>query len=519
MKTSRIYYFIFVLLTVIAGCTKDFDQINTNPAKITEVGSREFGFMFSRAQSAATIHRPYTQTISILMPDLYAQYYALTTTSFTTDRYALNDGWLSRPAIITYVLTMPQLQAIFNNSTPVSEEYALANIMKAYAFHRFTDQYGPVPYFGAGKTGSVIAYDSQETIYDDLFKRLDSAVINLKASTRANVFGAQDLIYGGDISKWVSFANTLRLRMALRISKISPDRAKKEAEAAVLSGVMTTNTQTASIERSLNGDDANGLAFNAANNEFSMSSTMASYLKGYADPRLGIYFQAAINSGQFKGLRNGSSATAINLPGNRPAETSNLGPKWVQINASKTAWTPNLAARQEVMAAAEAYFLRAEGVLNGWNMGGGTAKEYYEKGIELSLQQWGITDMTIIQNYINSAALPAAPGDVANSPAVATTPIKWAATTTGQRAQIGTQKWLAIFPDGIEGWSEFRRTGYPVMYPLLQSDNADLPIGTFIKRLPYSSVEASTNAEGLAGGRKLLGGPDNAATKVWWDVD
>nr|WP_068888439.1 SusD/RagB family nutrient-binding outer membrane lipoprotein [Pedobacter panaciterrae] len=519
MKRYSIYYVMFVLLAAITGCTKDFEDINTNPSKITTVGVRELGFMFSRAQSAATIHRPYTQTISILMPDLYSQYYALTTTSFTTDRYALNDGWLSRPAIITYVLTMPQLQAIFNNTAASSEEYALANIMKAYTFHRFTDQFGPVPYFGAGSTASSIAYDTQEAIYNDLFKRLDSAVVNLKASTKANVFGSQDLIYAGDISKWISFANTLRLRMALRISKVSPAKAKQEAEAAVLAGVMTINAQTASIERSLNGDDANGLASNAANNEFSMSSTMASYLKGYADPRLGIYFQPAVGNGEFKGLRNGSSATAINLPGNRPVETSNLGTRWVQRNSNGTAWVPNLALRQEVMAAAEAYFLRAEGVLNGWNMGGGTAKEYYEKGIELSLQQWGVTDNTVIQAYINSAAVPVAPGDVANSAAVAGTPIKWGAAETIQRAQISTQKWLAIFPDGIEGWSEFRRTGYPVMYPLLQSDNADLPIGTFIKRLPYSSVEATTNGAALAEGRKLLGGPDNAATRVWWDVN
>lgn len=519
MKTYRIYYIMFALLIGIAGCTKDFEEINTNPSKLTEVGAREFGYMFSRAQSAATIHRPYYQTISILMPDLYAQYYALTTTSFTTDRYAFNDTWLSRPGIITYVLTMPQLQAILNNTEVTSEEYALANIMKAYTFHRLTDQFGPVPYFGAGSASSSIAYDNQEVIYDDLFKRLDSAVVNLKASTRGNVFGTQDLIYSGDIAKWISFANTLRLRMALRISNISPARARQEAEAAVLAGTMTTNAQTATIERSLNGDDANGLAFNAANNEFSMSSTMASYLKGYQDPRLNVYFQPAVGNGQFKGLRNGSSSTAINLPGNRPTETSNLGTRWAQRNANGTAWVASLGLRQDVMAAAEAYFLKAEGVLNGWNMGGGTAKEYYEKGIELSLQQWGITDNTIIQQYISSTAVPVAPGDVANSPAVSNVTVSWGATDAIQRAQIGIQKWLAIFPDGIEAWSEFRRTGYPAMYPLLQSDNADLPIGTFIKRLPYASLDAATNGAALAEGIKLLGGPNNAATRVWWDVN
>ncbi|HWV70345.1 MAG TPA: SusD/RagB family nutrient-binding outer membrane lipoprotein [Pseudosphingobacterium sp.] len=518
MKTFFIYILLPVWFLLVVSCTSDFEDINTNPSKLTEAGARELPFMFSRAQSAATIHRPYYQTISILMPDLYAQYYALTTTSFTTDRYALNDNWLSRPAIITYVLTMPQLQAIFDNTESTSGEYALANIMKAYTFQRYTDQFGPVPYFHAGSTASNIPYDSQESIYDDLFKRLDSAVVNLKNGNVNNIFGTQDLIYEGDVSKWIKFANTLRLRMALRISRVDPARAQQEAEAAIASGVMTENTESATIQRSLNGDDANGLAFNAANNEFSMSSTMASYLKGYQDPRLAVFFQPAVATGEFKGLRNGSSAIAINMPGNRPNQTSNIGVKWVERNNEGSAWQAHLDVRQEVMAAAEAYFLRAEGALNGWNVGG-SARELYEKGIAVSLQQWGVTDASVINTYIQSTAVPVAPGDEANSAAVSAIPVGWSASEAVQRAQIATQKWIAIFPDGIEAWSEFRRTGYPTMYPLLQSDNADLPLGSFINRLPYSSVEASTNGTALAEGRKLLGGPDNAATKLWWDVD
>lgn len=515
MKNYKLYYFMFFVSIALMSCTKNFDKINTNPAKLTQIGPTEFGFMFSRAESAATIHRPYYQTIEINMPDLYAQYLALTTTSFTTDRYAFNDTWLSRPGIITYVLVMPQLQAILDNTDPASAQHALANIMKAYTFQRLTDEYGPVPYFNAGSTASSIPYDSQEAIYGDLFKVLDSAVTSLKAGdTTVSVFGNQDIIYNGNIPNWIRFANTLRLRMALRISNVDPDMAKQQAEAAVLSGVLTSNTQNATIQRSLSGDDANGLSFNGADNESSMSSTMASYLKGYNDLRLGVYFQPALATGQFKGLRNGSSATEINSPGNRPQKTSNIGAGWVTWNGSS--WVPNLARRSEVMASAEAYFLLAEGTLNGWNMGGGSAREYYEEGIVLSMQQWGITDNGIIQQYINSNATPVAPGDEANSPAVSDIPIMWGATESVQRAQIGTQKWLAVFPDGIEAWSGFRRTGYPLMYPLLESDNADLPIGTFIQRLPYSSVDAATNGAALLGGIQLLGGPNTGATPVWW---
>jgi len=518
MNKQNIFFLLIAFAVSFTACTKNFSDINTNPAKITEAGPTELPFMFSRAQSAATIQRSYYQTISILMPDLYAQYYALTTTSFTTDRYALNDTWLSRPGIVTYVLTLPQLQTIFENTQAASGEYALANIMYVYVFHRLTDYYGPVPYFHAGESSTAIPYDPQDKIYEDMFKRLDSAVTNLKTLNGANVFGSYDIMYGGDTKKWIAFANTLRLRLALRISNVAPDLARQQAEAAVTSGVMTLSSESAYIKRSLNGDDANGLAFNAANTEFSMSSTMASYLKGYADPRLPVYFQPAVATGQFKGLRNGSSATAINLPGNRPAQTSNIGPRWVTWNPAAGAWVANSTVTQPVLHAAEAYFLRAEGALNGWNMGG-TAQELYEKGITVSMEEWGITDVTVINNYIQSAAVPVAPGDEANSPAVAATPVKWDAGTAVQRAQIGTQKWLCLYPDGVEAWAEFRRSGYPVMYPLLQSDNADLPVGTFIKRLPYSSVDAATNGVELKKAQDMLNGPDNAATRLWWDVN
>ncbi len=518
MNKNNIFFLIVAFVLICTGCTKKFEDINTNPAKITEAGATEIPFMFSKAESAGTIQRSYYQTISILMPDIFAQYYALTTTSFQTDRYALNDTWLSRPGIVTYVLTLPQLQTIFSVTAPTSGEYALANIMYVYVFHRLTDYYGPVPYFHAGESSLSIPYDPQDQIYADMFKRLDSAVTNLKALNGANVFGTYDIIYGGDTKKWIAFANTLRLRLALRISGIAPDEAKTQAEAAVRAGVMTTSDQSGYIQRSLNGDDANGLSFNAADNEFSMSSTMASYLKGYADPRLPVYFQPAVATGQFKGLRNGSPATAINLPGNRPAQTSNVGTRWATWSKDANAWVANLAVSEPVLHAAEAYFLRAEGALNGWDMGG-TAQDLYEQGISVSMQEWGITDATAVSNYIHSNAVPAAPGDEANSPAVSTTPVKWAATETDQRAQIGTQKWLCLFPDGVEGWAEFRRSGYPAMYPLLESDNPDLPVGKFINRLPYSSVDAATNGVELKKAQAMLGGPDNAATHVWWDVN
>ncbi|MGH2645783.1 MAG: SusD/RagB family nutrient-binding outer membrane lipoprotein, partial [Chitinophagaceae bacterium] len=99
---------------------------------------------------------------------------------------------------------------------------------------------------------------------------------------------------------------------------------------------------------------------------------------------------------------------------------------------------------------------------------------------------------------------------------VADIPVKWAAGEDEERQQIGTQKWLAIYPDAMEAWAEFRRTGYPTMYPVVESDNLDLPQGTFIQRLPYPSLEYSTDLQQVQQGVTLLGGPDKVSTPLWW---
>ena len=514
----KVFLKYILLIGLFSSCTKDFEEMNTDPNKITTVGEREMPFMFAKAQSAAAMDRSYYQTVQNLGADLYAQYYASSVTSFQADRYVLTPDWLTRFWTVVYVNTAPQLRTIMETADTTSGEYALANIWWVYAFHRLTDHFGPIPYFSAAQPVESIPYDAQNLIYDDFFKRLDEAVINLKAlGDNVTIFEGYDLMYDGNISQWIRFANTLRLRLALRISAVDPTKAQHEAEAAVASGVLTSNADNASLVKSLEGNDANGLAQVAAWNEFAMSSTIASYLKGYQDPRLAQYFQPDVTNGQYHSLRNGLPPSALNNPGNTSAQNSNVGISWVTWDKNSKTWSPQLEREQPVMSAAEAFFLRAEGALNGWNMEG-DAQDLYESGIRMSLQQWGSSESAVTA-YLTSTAVPAAPGDVSNSSAVANTPIPWASDEATERAQIGTQKWLAIFPDGMEAWAEYRRTNYPVLYPLVQSDNADLPVGAFIKRLPYPDSEGISNAAELAKGRALLDGPDNAATRVWWDIN
>ena len=181
-------------------------------------------------------------------------------------------------------------------------------------------------------------------------------------------------------------------------------------------------------------------------------------------------------------------------------------------------WIPDLASSNKltVMYSAEAYFLRAEGAVNGWNMGS-TAKELYEQGIRLSMQQWGVNSASI-NSYIQSTSLPAAPGDYLNSPAVTNIPVKFAADKATQLQQIATQKWLALFPDGIEAWAEVRRTGYPVLYPVANSDNPDMPANQIIKRFTFIDLEYESNNQAVQNALPLLNGPDKNNTPVWWDV-
>lgn len=507
--------FVCGLVLVVGSCTSDFEEMNTSKTKLTELGEDELPYLFSRAEQQASYSAGTYQIAQNLFADLYAQYFATTATYFPSDRYVMRFDWLTGHWNPIYTQVVPQLKTLFDSTDPSSAEYQLASIMWVWAFHRLTDYYGPVPYFDAGIPARSVKYDSQALIYDDFFKRLAAATTALASKTSETPYGDFDLIYAGNVAKWIKFANTLRLRLALRISAVDPTRAKTEAEAAIAGGVIESIADDAYMVKSLAGGDYNGLSQIAIWNEFRMSASMESVLKGFNDPRIGYYFQPASGTGTYEGLRNGLTAAQLGVAANSNDNTSNVGTHWT-VGAGSN-WEPQFTTKQDIMHASEAYLLRAEGALNGWKMGG-TAQELYEKGIELSLAQWGVTG-TAATTYINSTTTPIAPADQQNSPAISSIPVKWSegATSAVKREQIGTQKWLALYPDGMEAWAEFRRTRFPKLYNVVNSDNADVPKNTFIRRIPFLDVEKTSNAEAVEAAKSLLGGPDNAGTPLWWD--
>ncbi|MDB5278322.1 MAG: hypothetical protein JWR61_3277 [Ferruginibacter sp.] len=521
---NRIYTPFFCCVVLLGACTKKFDQINTDRNTVATVGSAELPFLFSKAEASAVPNIWNYQVAQNLFADQYAQYFACTATYFPSDRLNIRMDWVGAAFNPIYTDMVPQLQAIALAS-PGSAEAAIGDVVWVLGFHRVTDYWGPIPYFQAGKPGNSVPYDAQDKIYDDFFKKLDAAVTVLKTHAGENHYGSYDLIYGGDVNKWIKFANTLRLRLAMRISSVDPARAKSEAEAAVASGVFTDSpSDDALIQKSLKGDDNNGLSIMSDWNEFRMSASMESVLNGYKDPRLPVYFlpdgasKANPNgNGKYDGLRNGLTATQLTESQNSYANNAKPGKRWSSPDFGGNdnfKETP-----QNIMSVAEAYFLRAEGALMGWNMNG-NAKELYEAGITNSMKQWGITDNAAISAYISSTNVPIAPNDYLNSPAVSDAPVKFAADQATQKKQIAIQKWLAIYPDGNEAWADYRRSRTFILYPVANSENPDLPDPNtqWIRRIPFLLSEKQNNKTAVEAAASLLGpGGDKLTTPLWWD--
>lgn len=523
---TRVYLSLLCVGILVASCTKKYAEINTDRNSVATVGAAELPFLFASAEKASLPSVWTYQVAQNLFADQYAQYFACVATYFPSDRNVIRMDWVGAAFNPIYTDMVPQLQSIFEAADPNSPEYAIANIIWVNGFHKITDYWGPIPYFQAGIPSNSVAYDSQDKIYDDFFKRLTSAIAVLKANTSASPYGSYDIIYGGDVNKWIKFGNTLRLRLAMRISKVDPARAKSEAEAAVADGVMTASPDDdALIQKSTKGTDNNGLSIMSDWNEFRMSAAMESVMVGYQDPRITEYWLPdgateanPAGNGNYDGLRNGLTATQLTQAQNSYSANAKVGKRWSSPSFGGDA--SYLTTPQNIMCAAEAYFLRAEGVLLGWNMGGGTAQDYYNEGITNSMKQWGITDGAAITAYINSSNVPVAPNDYLNSPPVSTAPIKFAADQATQLKQIGIQKWLALFPDGYEAWADYRRSRNFVLYPVANSDNPDITNTTtqWIRRIPFLESEKQNNKAAVDAAVNLLGaGGDKVTTPLWWD--
>jgi len=510
--------------TLLTACTKNFEYFNTNQHEATEEQMNRDGLktgsFFSQMLRTVFVYADGVnsdgdyQIAYNLLADSYAGYLAPTinqNNGVHCGSYFMTEHWRRAMFSLSYTKGIAAYVQLCNVAADQEHVLALADVVKVAIMHKVTDYYGPVPYSKIGVSLSV-EYDAQDQIYAQFFEELGSAIDVLNEYKNANpgssILADYDIVYRGDVAKWIRFANSLRLRLAMRVAYADETLAKAEAEKSVadMTGVMTDASDVARIDKAYVNYIHPLSVINGFNDgDVQMGASMDSYLNGYKDPRTAFYFKQA-GEGGYHGVRNG-------------VHTS----EWEDYrNSTGKVSAPNMDnAEITWMTASEVAFLRAEGALRGWNMGG-SAQEFYEKGIRLSFEETGaggadayMADNTSVPaDFIDNTA------NGGNASALSSVTIAWdeAATEEVKLEKIITQKWLAIYPNGCEAWAEYRRTGYPALFPVLNNDsegavNTDLQI----RRVPYPHDEYSTNAAGVAGGVAKLGGSDNAGTKLWWD--
>ncbi|MFV0540355.1 MAG: RagB/SusD family nutrient uptake outer membrane protein [Aestuariibaculum sp.] len=516
MKKSILYIAITVL--TFFGCTSDFESVNTNPHGISNedleqmnnhIGG-EFAPMFLNV--FRIIDR--FQLQQNLNGDHYSGYMATPTPfrgGINNTTYALVDGWNRRAWEYSYVNVMPSSRNITNiielSGDPAGEKFIhLSNIIKVAGMHRVSDVFGPIRYTKYNTFETTAEYDSQEEVYTAFFKELGEAIDFLANYENDVTFKPFDLsIAEGNIAIWRSFANSLRLRLAIRVSKVDPDLAKTQGELALASNAGFINDSFIINT----GYDHPLKIISGSWGDIRMGALMESILLGYNDQRITKYFFEATDpaiGGGYKGIRSGIDLVA---------KEKYLGHSAIGAIADEK----NI----QWMSASEVFFLKAEAALRGWT-GAGTAKDNYEEGVKASFQQHGISG---VDDYLaDSTSTPLDYEDVLNSTySIAygsDVKIAYDDSTSNeeQLEQIITQKWIAMFPDGMEAWSEFRRTGYPRVFPVAINNSAGtIDTDIQIRRLNFPDTEVNTNGENVTKAIEYLGGPDTGGTRLWWDVE
>jgi len=377
-------------------------------------------------------------------------------------------------------------------------------VVRAFDVSTLTGFWGDIPFSQANQGDNKIitpVYDKQQVVYDSLLKNLADANAMMSASAGAG-FGSQDPVYGGDITHWKKFANSLRARLGLNLSKIDANRAKTEIAAAFAAGGFASNDDNAQI--SWPGDGTNNNPWwdteqdgQGTRDDTRMSSTFIDTLKSLNDPRLKVFARPVADSscnnagatvpqctvvakGGYRGQPNGLDAGAA---GDWGTKASQLG---LQVFAADQ---PSY-----FMTFAEYSFILAEATERTWITGGKTAAQYYYDGIGASLSQWGVSSADSTA-YLAQASVIYVPGAV------------------GLR-QIGLQKWIALFTQGFEAWSEWRRTGYPNLTPV---PNAKTPDKQIPRRIIYPQTEQSFNNANLQAAIAAQGGSDALNKRLWID--
>ncbi len=542
-KTTKIAI-IFAAFTISASCTSNYINLNRNPYGVTDSEMQRDGYAVKSALTGMMngVISPDVNTAQftdVLLGCAVSGYLAPAKdgwNNFTISNYNATDDWtnvfMASDKIIPVVYTNYRK---LNEVTSDENILAVGDIVKVAAMHRVTDTYGPIPYSKIGRNGEIsVPYDSQEDIYKTMLEELTDAVNTLENNISVGSFPASaDAVYGGSIVKWIKFANSLKLRLAMRICYADPELSRKMADEAINDeiGLIVSNSDNAKF--SYWGVSGNPLCvsirYNMAQHEDKSKCTTMSgdshaaadiicYMNGYEDPRREKYFtrtefeNVLAKGTEYAGLRHG-----INAPSH-----VQVGHKYSGVYfASETAPAYWMNAAEVSFLLAEAAAFKEKGTI-AYNVSG-TAKSYYEQGVRLSFEQYGAEGADA---YLQGTGIPELYEDPAGtynygSLLSSVTP-KWndAADFEEMQERIIIQKWIANWLLGCESWADWRRTGYPHLIPAVEFSSkwgvSDAASGA--RRMPYPENEATSNeANHKYAVDNLLKGADNMATRLWFD--
>ena len=511
----KIYTFISVALAgvFLSSCTANFLEYNTNPEDATDEQMQYENYFASGALRTlqgciiSTEEHRFQFAEMLLGGNLGGYFSEQKTFSGTFATFDASDGWNS-DAFNNVLPAVFGAYTLLSSSDAVDDvTMAIADICRVASVARVSDQYGPVPFSQVGADGSLVAaYDTVEELYTQFLDILTSSINTLTENQASKIKASSDVCFAGDVVKWIRFANSLKLRYAMRIVYADPDKAQKAAEevAAHPIGTLESNDDNPVYEH----PGRNLYYFTMVQwGDHRAAADIVCYMNGFKDPRREKYFTES-DFGGYVGWRRGVN------PANAP-----MGSKCSNMNV--TAETP-----MRWFVAAEAYFLKAEGALRGWAMGG-NAKDFYNQGVTLSFEQWGLgglanaylaDDKSRPENYTDPSGL-----GLDGSFNTNVTP-EWddAGSFEENLERIITQKWIANFNvDGMEAWSEFRRTGYPrLLPPAHNASGGVVPEGGYGHRTLYPITEKNSNmANYMDAVNKDLGGKDNVASRIWWDCN
>ena len=494
MKKS--IYIVLLLVFILSACDNGFEELNVDPTKPVQVDIKN---KLSITQLYTSGSRYEVWRNMLIFNATMIQHLATTTSYWVGDKYLRNDGYASSQIDRDYenaIKTIEDMLLQVENEGQPAEMEAIVRILRVFVFHRLTDLYGDIPYSEAGQ--AVISdiltpkYDKQEDIYADMLNELEVSAAALGSGMSG--FGSADLIFQGDQTKWKKFANSLMLRLALRMSNVDPAGAEQWAVKAINGGVMTSNADIAFIQMQTGPTALNQSAFGQVFlvDDVSLSTTLVDALSG--DPRLPIL--AARRSDEstaipdLQGFPNGLDLTMLAASTGEANEDNYAHPNRMLVT---------LDAPTVFQTYAEVELLLAEAALKGW--GAGDVQQHYNAGVTAAMKMYEVL-------YGSAAAV--ADADIATF--LANNPYDVA----NGMEQIATQHWIATFFNEYETYSNWRRTGFPVLAPVNYPGNETN--GTIPRRMTYSTSDQSNNAANY-NDAVTTQGPDKMTTRIWWDVN